>query len=279
MLTTSVDGLWVLQAASGIEQLCPELELRPLLPRLDTKERALEHPVAQELISIGAMDANGVVDQIILEWLTVIARRDVSLLVSVGTPGTPPGYGPKVALCRFAQWWVCLERSDNVVRLSALGVAHDEASAGDLVVGQVEKLCGVAEPAALRPVTLPTEALLAGVRDTASLRRFLTGQGLDMEQCKLLMQAADAQQSSHATIVALQAGAGPDETARFLVGPGVVTIADTVAGRICVENVVSAGHQYQVAAPGSRKSIAEAIVKLIRRLPAGDDWYSHRRVV
>lgn len=36
MLTTTVDGLWVLQAVTGIEQTCPELGLRPLLPRLDT---------------------------------------------------------------------------------------------------------------------------------------------------------------------------------------------------------------------------------------------------
>ena len=34
MLTTTVDGLWVLQAVTGVEQTCPELGLRPLLPRL-----------------------------------------------------------------------------------------------------------------------------------------------------------------------------------------------------------------------------------------------------
>lgn len=36
MLTTTVDGLWVLQAITGVEQTCPELGLRPMLPRLDT---------------------------------------------------------------------------------------------------------------------------------------------------------------------------------------------------------------------------------------------------
>ncbi|MCT7372136.1 ESX secretion-associated protein EspG [Mycolicibacterium llatzerense] len=279
MLTTSLDGLWALQAAAGIEQLCPEMRLRPLLPRLDTKERALEHPVAQELIDIGAMTADGVVDQIIVEWLTVIARRDVSLLMTVSSPGIEPGYGPRASLNRFAQWWVTLEVHDQTVRLSPLGVANDEASAGDLVVGQIENLCGVADPASLRPVTISTDAILAGVRDVASLKRFLTEQRLDAEQTKLLMLAADSEQSSSATIVALQAGAGLDEMARVAVGPGVVSIADTVAGRILVENVDSGGLRYQVAGPGSRKAIAEAIVKMIRRLPAGEDWYSHRRVV
>lgn len=53
MLTTTVDGLWVLQAVTGVEQTCPELGLRPLLPRLDTAERALRHPVAAELMAVG----------------------------------------------------------------------------------------------------------------------------------------------------------------------------------------------------------------------------------
>ena len=77
MLTTTVDGLWVLQAVTGIEQTCPELGLRPLLPRLDTPERALQHPVAAELIAAGALDPAGNADPMIREWLTVLLRRDL----------------------------------------------------------------------------------------------------------------------------------------------------------------------------------------------------------
>lgn len=279
MLTTSLDGLWVLQAAAGVEQLCPELGLRPLLPRLDTKELAMQHPIAEELISIGAMDADGSVNAMIREWMTVIARRDVALMVLIGSPGGEPGFGSRISLCRFAQWWVTLERYGDQVRLSPAGMAHDESGAGDLVVGQIEKLCGVAEAAALRPVTLPTDELLASVRDRASLRQFLTGQRLDVDQRKLLMAAADTEQSSQANIVAIQAGAGPDHQARLAFGECAVTIADTPSGRLCIENVYSGGHRYQSVAPGTRKTIGEAIVKLIRRLPAGEDWYSYRRVV
>jgi hypothetical protein len=279
MLTTSLDGLWVLQAAAGIEQLCPELGLRPLLPRVDTKERALQHPIAEELISIGAMDADGQVNAMIREWMIVIARRDVALMVWIGSPGGERGFGSRISLCRFAQWWVTLERYGDQVRLSPAGMAHDESGAGDLVVGQIEKLCGVAEAASLRPVTLPTDELLASVRDGASLRQFLTDQRLDVEQRKLLMVAADTEQSSQANIVAIQAGAGPDDQARLAFGECAVTIADTPSGRLCIENVYSGGDRYQVVVPGTRKAIGEAVVKLIRRLPAGEDWYSYRRVV
>ena len=36
MLTTTIDGLWVLQILAGIEVLAPELGLRPILPSFET---------------------------------------------------------------------------------------------------------------------------------------------------------------------------------------------------------------------------------------------------
>lgn len=132
MLTTTVDGLWVLQAVTGVEQTCPELGLRPLLPRLDTAERALRHPVAAELMAVGALDQAGNADPMVREWLTVLLRRDLGLLVTIGVPGGEP---TRAAICRFATWWVVLERHGNLVRLYPAGTASDEAGAGELVVG------------------------------------------------------------------------------------------------------------------------------------------------
>lgn len=133
MLTTTVDGLWVLQAVTGVEQTCPELGLRPLLPWLDTAERALRHPVAAELMAVGALDQAGNADPMVREWLTVLLRRDLGLLVTIGVPGGEP---TRAAICRFATWWVVLERHGNLVRLYPAGTASDEAGAGELVVGR-----------------------------------------------------------------------------------------------------------------------------------------------
>ncbi len=276
MLTTTVDGLWVLQAVTGVEQTCPELGLRPLLPRLDTPERALQHPVAAELMAAGALDEAGNADPMIREWLTVLLRRDLGLLVNMGVPGREP---TRASICRFATWWVVLERHDDLIRLYPAGTAGDETAASELVVGQVERLCGVAEAAPLRPVTLDTKQLLESVRDAASLRSFLLSQRLDVDQLQIVIMAADPAQSAHAAIVALQAGVGPERTARVAVGDSTVAIVDTPAGRVCVEDVVSGQRRYQVVSPGSRSDIAGAVHRLIRRLPAGDEWYSYRRVV
>jgi hypothetical protein len=276
MLTTTVDGLWVLQAVTGVEQTCPELGLRPLLPRLDTPERALRHPVVEELKAAGALDEAGNVDPMIREWLTVLLRRDLGLLVNITVPGREV---TRTAICRFASWWVVLERHGDLVRLYPAGTASNENGASDLVVGQVERLCGVAEVAPLKPVTLDTEQLLASVRDAASLRTFLLSQNLDVDQLQIVTMAADPVRSAHAAIVGLQAGVGPDEMARIAVGDSTVSIIDTPAGRVCVENVISGQRRYQILSPGSRSDISGAVQRLIRRLPAGDEWYSYRRVV
>ncbi len=276
MLTTTVDGLWVLQAVTGVEQTCPELGLRPLLPRLDTPARALQHPVAADLIAAGALDVAGNADPMIREWLTVLLRRDLGLLVNMGVPGREP---TRASICRFATWWVVLERHGDLIRLYPAGTAGDETAASELVVGQVERLCGVAEAAPLRPVTLDTKQLQESVRDAASLRAFLLSQRLDVDQLQIVTMAADPARSAHAAIVALQAGVGPERTARVAVGDSTVAIVDTPAGRVCVADVISGQRRYQVVSPGSRSDIAGAVQRLIRRLPAGDEWYSYRRVV
>lgn len=276
MLTTTVDGLWVLQAVTGVEQTCPELGLRPLLPRLDTPERALRHPIVAELKTAGVLDDADEVDPMIREWLTVLLRRDLALMVHIDVPGREP---TRVSICRFASWWVVLERHGELIRLYPAGTAANETAASDLVVGQIERLCGVAEAAALRPVTLDTEHLLASVRDSATLRTFLLTQRLDADQLQLVLAAADPARSARASIVALQAGVGPDELARMAVGETSVSIVDTPSGRVCIESVISGQRRYQIVSPGSRSDIGGAVQRLIRRLPAGDEWYSYRRVV
>ncbi|MCV7377152.1 ESX secretion-associated protein EspG [Mycobacterium alsense] len=276
MLTTTIDGLWVLQAVTGVEQLCPELGLRPLVPRLETPELALRHPVVAELKACGALDEAGNADPMIREWLTVLFRRDLGLLLHISVPGRDR---TRAAICRFANWWVVLERHGDMVRLYPAGTASESGTATELVVGQVERLCGVAEAAPLRPVTVDTAELQASVHDATSLKSFLLQQHLDVDQLHILTMAADPTRSAYAAIVALQAGVGPEVTARLAIGESTVAIVDTSAGRLCVEGVISGGRRYQVLSPGSRTDIGAAVRRLIQSLPAGEEWYSYRRVV
>jgi hypothetical protein len=277
MLTTTVDGLWVLQVLSGIEVLAPELGLRPHLPSVETVQMALAHPVADELRAAGVIDDSGAVDEAVLEWLTVLSRRDVALLVYAQTP-THEVEPERVLLARFAQWWVALERDGILVRLSGVGTASSEESAGVLVNSQIVRLCGEMKPASLRPVTLDVPELLAAVHDRASLRTFMLDQRLDADQVALLAMAADTDQSAQASVVAIQSGVS-GAPARSHIDQGAVTIIDTPQGRLVSEHVSRGGRSWMIISQGSAANIASAVLKMVRRLPAEDEWYSHRKVV
>lgn len=277
MLTTSLDGLWVLQVLTGIEVLAPELGLRPHLPSIESRQMALAHPVAEELRQAGVIDADGTVDETVLEWLTVLSRRDVALLLYVQTPGQPDA-PERVLLARFAQWWVALERNGIQVRLSGAGTATGEQSAGLIINSQIERLCGQMSPATLRPVTIDVAELLAAVRDPGSLRAFLVDQRLDNDQVSALMLAGDRERSAQASVVALQAGASTGPT-RAHIQAAAVTIIDTPQGRLVSEHVSRGGKSWMIVGPGSPSHIASAAVTMMRNLPAHDEWHSYRKVV
>ncbi|MCV7226207.1 ESX secretion-associated protein EspG [Mycolicibacterium komossense] len=279
MLTTTLDGLWALQVLTGIEVLAPELGLRPVLPSVESKQSALDHPVAAELLEAGVIDEHGDVDPAVVEWLTVLSRRDVALYMQARTPagGAVPAM---VTLARFAQWWVTLERTDYLVRLSGAGTASAESAASQVITSQVDRLCGTSKPAPLKPVTIPVDKLLESVRDKDSLRKFLMSSvQLDPDQMQLLMLAADPEQSAQASIVALQTGVNTGGPARVHLEKSVVTIIDTPEGRLVAEHVPQQGKAWMIMSPGSPSNIATAVNQMVRRLPAQQDWFSHRKVV
>lgn len=277
MLTTTLDGLWVLQVLTGIEVLAPELGLRPHLPSVETPQAALAHPIAAELQAAGVIDDAGVVDQTVLEWLTVLTRRDVALLMYAQTPAgaTEP---ERALLARFAQWWVSLERTGPVVRLSGVGTATSEQTAGLLITAEIERLCGQLAPAALKPVTIDVDGLIAAVRAGGNLRSFLLEQHFDSDQVSMLTLAADPERSAQASVVAIKSGVagGP---ARNHIESGAVTIIDTPQGRLVSEHVRRGGRSWMIVSPGGRGNIASAALTMLRALPAHDDWFSYRKVV
>jgi hypothetical protein len=278
VLTTTVDGLWALQLLTGIEVVAPELGLRPIIPSAETAQMALAHPIAMELRAVGVIGESGTVDPVVVEWLTVLARRDVALLVQVHNPET--GEQPaRALLARFAQWWVVIERSEELVRIGGAGTASAESAASVVLTAQIERLCGTNTPASLRPITLDLDALRSEVNSQESLSRFLTRQDLDPDQLRMAMLAADSTRSTQSSIVALQAGVETGRPTRTFIEQSVVTVIDTPEGRLIAEQVLTAGRKWMVIAPGTGGNIASAVNELMRRLPAKDEWYSHRKVV
>lgn len=277
MLTTTVDGLWALQVLSGIEVVAPELGLRPHLPSVEPAELALAHPISDELRAAGVLTDDGTVDPPVFEWLTVLSRRDVALLVYLQTPEQTVE-PTRMLLARFARWWVAVERSGPLVRISGAGTATSEGAADILISSQVERLCGALNPAALRPVTIDVAELVAAVKDPAGLRAFLFDRRFETEQINALTISADPERSAQASVVAIQSGVSGNP-ARSHIESGTVTIIDTPLGRLVSEQVVRAGKTWMIVSPGSATNIATATRNMLRRLPAEGDWYSHRKAV
>ncbi|GFG65659.1 ESX-2 secretion-associated protein EspG2 [Mycobacterium kubicae] len=277
MLTTTVDGLWALQVLTGIETLAPELGLRPLLPSVEPKQLALHHPVTSELRAAGVIDESDAVDTTVVEWLTVLHRRDVALFMQIRRPGDDEP--ARVLLARFAQWWVALERHEELIRLSAAGTATAEVAASTVVTAQIDRLCGQNTPARLRPVTLEADALRAAAVSRDGVSTFLSDQRLEPEQLRTLSLAADPAQSAQASIVAIQSGVATGQSGRTYIDGGAVTIIDTPEGRLVAEGVQSSGKNWMIVAPGTKTHICAAINQMMRRLPAENDWHSYRKVV
>lgn len=277
MLTTTLDGLWALQVLTGIEMLAPELGLRPHLPSVENPTMVLGHPAAEELRAARVIDDAGRVDDAVKEWLTVLARRDLAVLLYVQTPSADIGL-ERILLARFARWWVSLERSGNQIRLSGAGTATSEQSAGRLISAQIERLCGPMAPASLKPATIDVAEILSTVTDPASLRAFLAGSSFDGDQIATLTLASDRQLSAQASAVAIQAGAGAGPM-RAHVESGAVTIIDTPEGRLVSEHVKRDGKTWMIVSPGSSSNISSAVLTMLRNLPAQELWHSHRKAV
>lgn len=236
MLITTVDGLWVLQVLANIEVLASELGLRPHLPSIESASMALAHPVADELREAGAIDANGDVDSAVLEWLTVLARRDLAVLVYAQTPDASSGEAQqanseRVLIARFAHWWVVLERYGPMIRLSSAGVARTEDAAAAIISSQIDQLCGAKEPADVRPVTLRAADLITAAKSGDGLPAILAAHQLDHSQIRMLSRAADSRRSTQTSIVAIQSGLG-SSLARTHIHGQAVTIIDTPEGRM-----------------------------------------------
>lgn len=271
----------MLQVLTGIEVLAPELGLRPHLPSAEPRRLAWEHPVTRDLRAAGVIDESNNVDSAVAEWLTVLSRRDIGLVMHFSTPGKPPGAdeAPRALLARFAQWWVAMERSENLVRISGAGVSSTEVTANAALTEQIQRLCGTNAAAALRPVTLDVDALRAASTRPETLCEFFESQGLEPHQTQVLRLAADPGRSAQVSIAAIQSGVETGRPTRTYIEQSAVAIIDTPDGRLLAEQVVSAGKRWMIVGPGTKSNVASAVNHMVRRLPADEEWHSYRKVV
>lgn len=92
------------------------------------------------------------------------------------------------------------------------------------------------------------------------------------------MLAVDGERSAQFSLVALQSG-GAGRPADARIGSATVTIIDTPQGRLLSEHAYRGGRTWMIVGPASSSGIAAAVQRMLRRLPARDDWHCYRKVI
>src|SRR6185437_10922594 len=109
-LTTTVGGLWTLQALLGVETMPAVLRVKPFVPSVheslivETTGGPLPLNETGEylgLVAAGVIDASGHVDDVVRDWMTVLSRPDRQVVLTIGRPARSTASRS----CTNASWW------------------------------------------------------------------------------------------------------------------------------------------------------------------------------
>lgn len=263
-LTTTCEGLWLLQALCGVETLPSVLVLRPFVADADPPAG---HPGIATLEESGAIVAGAVHPQIRV-WLETLGAPDVVLacMVSRGDAHL------RVAVARRDAMTVAASRHGDDIMVENVGAVPSMRS----LLARLLPLCGPdTEPAEFKPIMVPTADLMDGlaqvVRGDHTPAVVLGRLGLDPDQRRIVTAAAD-----HPDMQLSIAVVRHDEHGDH-VGIAAVTVSDTDAGRIVSGPVRSdSGAWWTMITPGTLDAGAHALETLLQTVGI-TSWNDHSR--
>jgi hypothetical protein len=278
-LTTTPNGIWVLQALLGIETLPASLRLRPFVasahdagavptvagpvPLTRTAEYA-------GLVAAGVIDAAGAVDGAVKDWLTVLARRDrdVTLAIRRPDPATVGTELPRAAertlvIAQYRRWLVLIARDGQEVVLDAVGEDENPDRRVELMCATLLTALGDAEPADIEGVNLPADVLRAAVTQAgpggpAAVAAAFGRLGLAPRLVEVLTAATRVDESALAVLFVADRGV------THRVHPRVLTLADTDSGRISIStSTATDGREWVTVWPAGRAGVHDDLVRLL----------------
>ncbi|MDG4667957.1 ESX secretion-associated protein EspG [Mycobacterium sp. 236(2023)] len=277
-LTTTVNGLWILQALLGIETMPVALRVKPFIPSVhgelvvDTTAGPL--PIQQTgeylgLVAAGVIDARGDVDDIVRDWMTVLGRPERQVLLMIrrpnghGTDGTPLVHERIMAVCQHRRWLAMIARDGDEVVIDAVGEADSPSAQVELMCQPLLAALGDSPAAQIDGFNLPTDLLQstmehahAGGRDTvtAAMARL----GLQPQQAEVLAAGTRHDESAMAVVAVVDRGISHH------VHPQVLTVADTEYGRISMTTTTGAdGRQWMSMWPATVAELADDLARLL----------------
>jgi hypothetical protein len=255
-LTTTVGGVWTLQALLGVETMPAVLRIKPFVPSVhealivDTTAGPL--PLAHTgeylgLVAAGVIDAGGRVDDVVRDWMTVLGRPDRQVVLVIRRPAgeahdaeaSPLVHERVLVVCRHRRWIAMAARDGDEVIIDAVGEADSPAEQVELMCQPLLAAFGQAPPAEIEGVNIPVDLLQSTLEHTAvrgrdAITAALGRLGLAPPQAEVLTAAARLDESALAVVTVIDHGISHH------IHPRVLTVADTEYGRISLTTTVSA---------------------------------------
>ena len=231
-LTTTPNGIWILQALLGVEKMPTALRLRPFIPSVDgdgTVATVLgDVPWSQTAeyqahVAAGVIDADGRVDDAVRDWMAVVGRPQREVLVVIRRPAplaepVPDGEEPAafieervMSICQRERWLAMVARSGDEVVLAPLGEAARADEQVDLICDTLMHAFSAGDAAAISGFNVPSAALENVLNENVPKGRHvlaaaLTRLGLSPDQVAVLSAATALDESAMGVVTVIDHG-------------------------------------------------------------------------
>lgn len=292
-ITVNLDGLWLLQALTGVARLAPELRCRPYgQPR--STQWVSQHPGLGVLVDAGICDAGGVVRGDIAERIRVLGAPDVEVIVLVSqgpmtwsaqvalddptTWRAIPAGQLRVVLARREGRWASAVRTGEHITIDDCA-AVDIDWLGRLVCNALDSLHQV-DPARLGMVNVPLDAISGAAAElsrhgsAASQLAALKAVGFAGPALAQLREALDEPVAESV----LYARAYVDVAIEP--GASVLNVRATNSGRVALYRVNpprGSQQQWMTVGPASAAQVRQGVRTVLDSVPV-KSWDHHERM-
>lgn len=287
-LTTTPNGIWILQALLGVEKMPTSLRLRPFIPSVDGDGTVATEigdvPWSQtaeynSLAAAGVIDADGRVDEAVRDWMAVVGRPQREVVVVIRRPkplegavaddGAPPLVEERVmSICQRERWLAMIARSGNEVVLAPLGEAARSDEQIDLICDTLLHAFSRGEAAAISGFNVPSAAFESTLKENYPkgrpvLASALARLGLSPDQVAVVSAGCHLDESAMAVVSVIEHGIQDH------FHPDVIAVVDSDFGRITVSHTTAPdGNRWTSIWPTSADALRQDLGKLLNAAKA-----------
>ncbi len=288
-LTTTPNGIWILQALLGVEKMPTALRLRPFIPSVDgdglVATELGDVPWSQtaeynSLAAAGVIDQHGRVDDAVRDWMAVVGRpqREVMLVIRRPKPGdgsAPDGEDVPalieervMSICQRDRWLAMIARSGDEVVLAPLGEAARNDEQVDLICDTVLHAFSRGEAAAISGFNVPSATFESTLKENAPKGRAILASalariGLSPDQVAVLSTACQLDESAMGVVTVIERGIQDH------FHPDIVSVVDSDLGRITISHTTGPdGTRWTSVWPTSPEALRQDLAKLLNSAKA-----------